>query len=145
MPLIDKELIPWLRLGHGLYNSLVILLFLYQGWLGLRIRRARLAGAPLPVGAVRRHRKMGPVLAVLGIIGFSAGLVVVTLGERRYMENWHHLFTGLAIVLLLAATYHISRKIKGPDSSYRNTHLALGIAIICLYLLEAFLGIGILF
>ena len=145
MPLINKELIPWLRLGHGVYNSLVILSFFYQARLGVVIRRARKANAPLPLTAIRRHRKLGPILATMGIIGFFIGLTVVTLGDRQYLDNWPHLFTGMTIALLLAATYHISRKIKGPAPSFRNMHLTLGITILCLYLVEAFLGIGILF
>ena len=144
MPLISKELIPWLRLGHGLYNSLVILSFFYQASLGLMIRRARKANAPLPLTAIWRHRKLGPVLATMGIIGFFIGLTVVTLDTRNYLEFWPHLFTGFAIVLLLISTYLLSKRIKGPDAPVRNLHLSVGIAIICLYLLEAFLGIGIL-
>lgn len=141
---INKELIPWLRLGHGLYNSLVILAFFYQARLGVVIRRARKANAPLPLTAIRRHRKMGPILATMGVIGFFIGLTVVTLGDRLYLEHWHHLFTGLAIVLLLIYTYTLSKRIKGPDVPVRNLHLGVGIAILCLYLFEAFLGIGIL-
>lgn len=145
MSLIDKEIISWLRLGHGLYNSIVILLFLRQGWLGLAIRRARKAKAPLPLKAIKKHRKSGPVLTVLGVLGFFIGLTLVTLDERNYLEYWHHLFTGLAIVLLLLATYRLSRKIAGPDSPHRTPHFAIGVAILCLYLVEAFLGVGILF
>ena len=144
MSLIDKEILSWLRLGHGLYNSAVILLFFYQARLGLRIRKARKVKAPVPVNAVRRHRKMGPVLTVLGISGFFIGLTLVTLDERNYLEYWHHLFTGLAIVLLLLATYRVSKKIAGPDSPHRTPHFAIGVVILCLYLIEAFLGVGIL-
>lgn len=146
MPLIDREIIPWLKLTHGLYNTTVIILFFYQARLGITIRSRRKANAPLPTGEVKRHRKMGPVLTVLGIIGFFAGLTVVTLDEQsRYLEYWHHLFTGLAIILLLAAAYFVSKRIKGPDSPYRTPHYVIGILILCLYLLEAFLGLGVLF
>jgi uncharacterized membrane protein len=88
---------------------------------------------------------MGPVLTVLGIAGFFAGLTVITLDERNYLEYWHHLFTGLTIVLLLGVTYYLSKWIKGPDSPYRTPHFVIGIVILCLYLLEALLGVGILF
>jgi len=52
---------------------------------------------------------------------------------------------GCTIVLCLLSTFLISRKIKGPDSSYRTPHFVLGITILCLYLAEVFLGIGVLF
>lgn len=145
MPLIDREIIPWLRLGHGLYNTTIIILFFPQAWMGLRIRRARKAGAPIPIEAVKKHRQRGPVLALLGIIGFFIGLTVVTLDQRNYLEYWQHLVNGSAIVMLLAATYAISKKIKGPDSPYRVPHFIIGIILLVLYLYEALLGAGILF
>lgn len=145
MSLIGKEIVPWLRLVHGAYNSAVLLLFFRQAWLGFTIRRMRKMKAPLPLDAVKRHRKRGPVLTALGVIGFFAGLTVVTLDERNYLEYWHHLFNGLAIVLLLLVTYRLSKRIKGPDSPYRTPHFVIGILILYLYLVEAFLGIGILF
>lgn len=142
--MIDKDLLPWFRLAHGLYNSAIIALFFAQGMTGISIRRARRSGRPLPVAAARRHRKLGPVLAPLGMAGFLAGLLIVTAGERNYLEHWHHLFTGVAIVVLILLTVRIASGISGPDAPRRNTHFRIGIAILSLYVLEALLGIGIL-
>lgn len=142
--MIDKDMLPWLRLAHGLYNSTVIFLFFFQAAMGLSIRSARRSGRPLPVAAARRHRKLGPVLEILGIAGFLAGLTIVTLGERNYLEHWHHLFIGAAIVSLIVVTVRVSSRISGPDSPLRAVHFRLGIAILALYVLEALLGIGIL-
>jgi len=88
--MIDRPLLSDLRLMHGIYNSCMMLLFSYQGWLGFRIRRAVRARALLPVLVIRRHRKAGLVLVLMGGAGF---------------------FTGLSIVVLLIATYKISRDI----------------------------------
>jgi hypothetical protein len=51
---------------------------------------------------------------------------------------------GCLIVLCLVTTVVLSRNIKGPDSPYRTPHFILGIAILCLYLIEVVLGIGVL-
>ena len=143
-PLIDRQLLADLRLAHGIYNLLVMLLFLYQGWLGFRIRRDRRGHAPLSLPVIKRHRKAGPVLALMGGFGFFAGLTLVLLDTGNVLEYQLHLFTGLTICVLLIATYRISRDIKGPDSPFRTSHFALGVAILCLYFVNVFLGIGVL-
>jgi len=143
-PLIDRQLLSDLRLAHGIYNSIVMLLFLYQGRLGFRIRSDRRASAPLPFPVIKRHRKAGPVLALMGGFGFFAGLTLVLLDTGNVLEHQLHFFTGLSIVVLLIATYRISRDIKGPDSPFRVPHFVLGIAILCLYLINVVLGIGVL-
>lgn len=145
MPIVEKQVLPWLRLAHGLYNTAVIILVFYQARLGFVVRKARKANAPLPLAAVKRHRRLGPVLVWLGLAGFFAGLIIVTLGERNYLEHWHHLFTGISIAILFPVTGALSRRIKGPDPAFRNPHMAVGIIILVLYLLAAFLGVGILF
>ena len=144
-PLINRELLSLLRLVHGSYNSSVMLLFLYQGWLGLKIRRARVSGAPLPFPAIRRHRKAGPVFAGLALLGFLFGLSLVLVDTGNIFEYPSHLAVGSLIMLLLAATIVVSRKIKGQDSVNRHRHFLIGQAILACYFLEVFLGIGVLF
>ncbi len=144
-PLIDRQLLATLRLVHGGFNTIVALLFFYHGSLGVRIRRARLAKGPLPFTLIRRHRKGGPLLAVLGMIGFCVGLTLIMLHTGNVLTFPAHFIVGCSIVLCLIATLVISRKIKGLDSSYRTPHFHLGIAILCLYALEVLLGITVFF
>lgn len=143
-PLISRELLADLRIVHGLFNFAVMLLFFYTARYGQMIRRARKARAPLPVAAMRRHRYLGPRLAVLGGLGFGAGLTLVLLDTGDILKYPAHLLGGSIIVTLLLSTFMVSRKIKGPDSPYRNTHYQLGIAILTVYIVEVFLGIGVL-
>jgi Protein of unknown function (DUF4079) len=143
-PLIDRQLLADLRPVHGVYNTVMMLLFLYQGWLGFRIRRNRLAGAPPPFPVIKRHRQAGPILAILGGLGFIAGITLVLLDKGNILEYPPHFFTGLTIVVLLIATYKISRDIKGPESLSRTPHFVLGIAILCLYFVNVFLGLEVL-
>ena len=143
-PLIGRQLLLNLRWVHAFYNGCLLLLFLYHGWLGGSIRRARRAKAPLPFPAIRRHRKTGPFLVILGAAGFFIGFTLVLLHTGNLLEYPSHLFTGFALVTLLCATWLLSRKIKGPASPHRTPHFIMGIAILFLYLAEAFLGLGIL-
>lgn len=142
--MIDKHLFSYLRYAHGLYNILVAGLFYYHGLIGLTIRRRRKSGAPLPLSAVRRHRKMGPVLVFMGVIGFLAGLTIASF-DKGVLEYPLHLSIGGVIIISLITTYVISRNIKGPVSPLRTPHFILGITILCLYLIQLFLGLGILF
>jgi hypothetical protein len=144
-PLIDRNVLADLRLVHAFFNSGVLALFFYQAWLGITVRRARLAGGAMPLPALSRHRKSGPILAMLGLFGFLVGFVLALLDTGNVLEYPAHLITGTAIISLLSATYVISRKIKGQYSAARTPHFVMGIMILCLYLLEAFLGISALF
>jgi hypothetical protein len=131
------------ELIHGSFNTLVALAFLYQAWMGLRIRRGRKKGESRPI-VVRRHRRLGPVLVVLGVLGFCLGLLLVLIDKGRLVEYPPHLAVGSLIVLFLLGQYAVSRKIKGPESPWRTPHLAIGVGIVCLYVLQIVVGIGVL-
>jgi hypothetical protein len=143
-PLINRQLLADLRLLHGVYNAIMMLFFLYQGQLGFGIRRARKTGALPPIPKIKRHRRMGPVLVILGGLGFLEGLTLVLLDTGNILEYPPHFFIGLTIVVLLIATYKISRDIRGPGASFRTPHFVLGVAILCLYFVNVLIGIGVL-
>lgn len=144
LPPWARQLIPYLAMGHGLFNLSVFGLFIRQGWLGLAIRRARQSGRPLPLAAIRSHRRLGPLAALLGGLGFLAGNTVVLLDKGRLFEYPPHFAVGSLIVLVLSALYTLSRRITGADSPYRTPHASLGLVLLGLYLVQAILGLGIL-
>lgn len=144
LPLWARQLIPYLALGHGLFNLLVFGLFLRQGWLGLAIRKARQNGTAPPLNAIRKHRRTGPLAALLGGTGFLVGIVLVIFDKGRLIEYPLHLSGGTLIVLTIAGLYALSRQIKGSDSPYRTPHASLGLLLLGLYLIQVFLGLGIL-
>ena len=142
--MIAREWMDYLRLAHGSYNAIVTLFFLYQGWLGLRIRKERTGGGRRDFSVIRRHRNIGPPLVLLGILGYLAGATLVCADKGHLFEFPYHAVTGAGIAVFLAVTFLVSRKIKGPLSPWRTPHLILGIAIIGAYVLQLFLGLNIL-
>ena len=142
--MIPSWLVEYLKLGHGLFNTLMMLLFVNQGRLGLKIRKKRKGDLPKDFTIIRKHRKRGPVLALFGILGFLAGVTLVYMDKARILEFPAHFITGASISFLLIATFLISRGIRGPESSLRIIHFIIGIGILCLYLFQIFLGLNIL-
>ena len=142
--MLSKELIGDLRLVHGAFNSLVTILFLYQGWLGWQIRRRRKGNRAPQATFIRRHRKFGPILVLVGLVGFSSGLVLIYLDIGRIAKFPLHLATGSVIGLLLVTTFAISKKIKFSQPDWRLVHFLLGLSILCLYLVQLFLGLNVL-
>ncbi len=141
--MITGQAAAYLRYVHGAFNLTMMLLFLYQGSLGLRIRRGRLAnspGAPL----AKRHRRLGPVLAPLGVLGFLAGLALVLLDKGRVFEYPLHFLGGLAVAALIICAFLLSRKIKSPDTPGRAAHFRAGVVLLLVYPVQALLGLGIL-
>ena len=139
--MIDEKIIDVLEIAHGVYNAVVALLFIYLGCLGWKIRSERKAGGKRNPAPIRRHRKWGPILAVLGIGGYLAGLIVILLDKGHLYEYPPHLLAGSFIVLAITVTYFISRKINSPESPWRMPHFLIGIFIILLYLAQAVLGL----
>jgi hypothetical protein len=115
-----------------------MILIIYQGMLGLKIRKS---DAP-PIQIIKRHRKTGPVAVILGSAGFFAGMIITFLDVGHIFKYPFHFINGLLIVSALLTTYHISKKIKGPEKIWRNRHFTLGILIIVLYIGQVLLGIS---
>ena len=141
--ILSEETVEYLKLFHGSYNFIVFLLFVYQATLGWKIREARCAGNPMPVMAVKRHRRQGPVVAALGAAGYLIGLTVIYLDEGRIFKYPLHFANGSLIASLIITTYLITREIKAGEA-LRTPHFLMGVVILCLYVIQALLGIGIL-
>jgi hypothetical protein len=142
--MINKEFITYFKLAHGFFNLSMLALFCFQAWMGFLIRQARTAGAPMPIDAVRRHRKAGPVFALWGVLGFIAGITVVVLDKGRVFEYPLHFLTGLCIVLCIVAVYAASRRIRANEPAFRNVHFGLGLLLLVLYVTQVLLGLSIL-
>lgn len=143
---MDKQLLlTILKPAHGLFNLLVLTLFLYQAWEGILIRRARLGGSAIPFSAVKTHRKIGPISIILAIAGYFAGIFLVWYDTGDFVKHPLHLATGSLLILTILASYLVSRRIKADTPALRTVHFRLGIIVLTLFLVEIVLGLGILF
>src|SRR5512147_1925722 len=142
--MFDRQFIAYFKLAHGFFNLSMMVLFFYQAWLGLVIRKARLAAAPLPLAAVRRHRRGGPVFALWGVLGYLAGVVLVLLDKGRLVEYPLHFAAGTTVACLIGLVYAVSRRIRGPAVADRQLHFRLGAALLALYVIQTVAGLSIL-
>lgn len=131
------------KIVHGSFNALLALVFFYQAWMGLAIRKGRKKKQP-QILIVKRHRRLGPLLVIMGLSGYLIGLILILIDKGRLLEYPLHLAVGSSIVFFLLGQYAVSKKIKGPESSLRTPHLVIGIAILCLYVLQIIIGLGVL-
>ena len=141
--LITKETIAALRYVHGAFNLSVAIMAWFMLGLGLRVRRGRQAGSPA-VGAIKLHRRVGPLLAALAPMGFLAGATLMVLDKGHVLEYPPHFVLGLFIALGLPGMYMLSRRILRGETGARHTHRRLGIALGVAYLMQVLLGVGIL-
>lgn len=143
--MIPREWLDVLRIVHGSYNTIVALAFVHQGWLGLKIRKERKAAGARDFDVVKKHRNRGPILVLSGILGYVAGAMLIYVDKGHLFKYPLHSIVGSGIVILLAATFFIAREIKGPESPWRTRHALVGIGILCLYLVQLFIGLNVLF
>lgn len=139
-----KDLIPYLKIAHGCFNTIIMFLFFYQGWLGMGIRKARLSNSALPTARIKRHRKIGPFLVLFGFMGFCAGLTIGYIDHKHIFHYPLHFITGSFISVSIFSTFLVSRRIGALDSPLRQAHFTLGVTLLCLYPIQIFLGLGIL-
>jgi len=139
-----KMLIPYMTIGHALFNTCMFIAFIYQAAIGWRIRKNRLSPDMPEAVKIRRHRKLGPVIAALLPLGFLAGLLITFLDESGMGQHPLHLGAGALLVAAVIATWLVSKNIKGTSSNWRTLHFGIGIIIIVLFIGQMFLGLNML-
>jgi hypothetical protein len=139
----EEQLIANFRYLHGTFNTCIALGIFYQGLLGLRVRKGRVSGSP-DTKAAKVHRRFGPVIMPLGVMGFLVGTGLAFWDHGHILKYPLHFVNGAAITVLLISTSVVSRGIREGDTPWRGLHLVLGVLILCLYGFQLFLGVGIL-
>ena len=132
-----------LQLAHVSVNSALFFALVYQGRLGWRIRHRRVAGVLQDFSVVKRHRALGPVLATLLPFGYLAGLITVYLHKGLWVRFPGHLAVGTVLLMLVCSVFLVSRRIRGAQSPWRTPHFALGLLLLCTFLVQIYLGLNI--
>ena len=135
--------ISTLQLAHVSVNGALFFALVYQGRLGWRIRRRRVAGVLQDFNVVKRHRALGPILATLLPIGYLAGLITAYLHKGIWVRYPGHLAIGTILLVVVCSTYLVSKRIRGPQSPWRQAHFALGLLLLCTFLVQIYLGLNI--
>lgn len=142
--MLSDRVVAVLQLGHAAFNGVLFLALAFQGLLGWRIRKRRVAGVLQNFSVVKRHRTLGPVLAALVPIGFLAGLGTTYLSRGEWVRHPGHLTNGTILLGVVVAAFLASRRIRGAQSPWRDVHAALGVLLACVFLVQIVLGLDIL-
>ena len=141
--MISDGAVSALQLAHVSFNSALFIAFVYQGVLGWRIRKRRVAGVLQDFNEVKKHRALGPVLATLLPIAYLAGLITVYLHKGLWVRFPGHLAVGTVLLVVVCSIVLVSRRIRGAQSPWRTPHFALGLLLLCVFLVQIFLGLNI--
>ena len=141
--MLSNSAVAALQIGHVGFNSALFLALMFQGLLGWRIRRRRVAGGAQNFSVVKRHRALGPILATLLPLGYLAGLVTVYLHKGLWVRYPGHLTGGTVLLAAVCSVVLVSRRIRGPQSPWRTPHGALGLLLLGAFLVQVFLGLNI--
>lgn len=141
--MVSDRVVSALQLAHVLANSSLFFAFAYQGLLGWRIRRRRVAGVLPDFSVVKRHRALGPILATLLPIGYLVGLITAYLHKGIWVRFPGHLAVGTALLVVVFSAVLVSRRIRGAQSPWRAPHFALGLLLLCTFLVQIYLGLNI--
>ena len=141
--MVSDGVISTLQLAHVSVNGALFFALVYQGRLGWRIRRRRVAGVLQDFNVVKRHRALGPILATLLPMGYLAGLITAYLHKGIWVRYPGHLAVGTVLLVVVSTTVLVSRRIRGAQSPWRTPHFALGVLLLCTFLVQIYLGLNI--
>jgi uncharacterized iron-regulated membrane protein len=141
--MLPDSVVSALQIGHVFFNAALFVALAFQGLVGWRIRKRRIAGALPDFSVVRRHRTLGPVLAALLPMGNLAGVSITYLSRGLWVRYPGHFAAGTVLVAVAGATFLASRRIRGAQSPWRVRHAALGLVLLCVFCVQIFLGLNV--
>jgi hypothetical protein len=107
---------------------------------GLRMRRARLRGAPRRAGERRRHLRLAKTAVAMVAFGFAAGLAsAVWLRAFEPLASLHG-WLALSALSLFAATAWLGHRLEHGALALRELHVRVAVA--ALLAAAAALGTG---
>ncbi|MFN5516295.1 MAG: DUF4079 domain-containing protein [Cyanobacteriota bacterium] len=135
---------PYLSFLHPLAMWILLALALYTLYLGVQVRRTRLAkGEPkkeLIQGRFAvRHYQIGSVVLALMALGAIGGITVTYINEGKIFIG-SHLFAGLAMVGLVSTSTALVPFMQ-KYNWVRSVHVSLNMVLLGLFAWQAWTGV----
>ncbi len=137
---------PYLSFFHPITMWILLVVALYAMYLGVQVRRARLADGERKKELVKgrfaiRHQQIGSILLALMVIGAIGGITVTYLNNGKIVIG-PHLFAGLGMVGLISTSAALVPFMQKHDW-VRNFHVSLNLILLGLFGWQAVTGVQI--
>ena len=137
---------PYLSFFHPVTMWALLALAIYALYLGVQVRRTRLAEGDLKKDLIKgqfasRHHQIGSILLALVVMGAVGGITVTYLNNGKVVIG-PHLFAGLGVVGLIATSAALVPFMK-QHRWVRSIHVSLNLVLLGLFGWQAVTGVQI--
>jgi hypothetical protein len=137
---------PYLTFVHPLLMWILLAISLYALYLGIQVRRTRLAEGDIKKELAKgrfniRHYQIGSVLLALMVIGALGGMAILYINTGKLVPG-PHLYSGLAMVALISTSASLVPFMQKRDW-VRYIHITLNITLLGLFGWQALTGVQI--
>lgn len=137
---------PYLSFFHPVTMWILLVVALYAMYLGVQVRRARLADGDLKKELVKsrfaiRHHQIGSILLALIVMGAIGGITVTYINNGKIVIG-SHLFAGLGMVGLVSTSAALVPFMQKQDW-VRSLHVSLNLILLGLFGWQAVTGVQI--
>jgi fucose 4-O-acetylase-like acetyltransferase len=136
---IPPVVVHW---GHPFFMSIVIFIMgSFAGYAGWRGRVLATIDSQASIKSLGDHRKTAPLMALFLALGYTGGLLSMTMQEKPLLES-PHFWTGSLILALLTINGSLSLSgFGGNQPNLRKVHAYIGSGILGLMFFHAMLGL----
>ncbi|MEA5600188.1 DUF4079 domain-containing protein [Nostoc sp. UHCC 0252] len=137
---------PYLSFFHPVTMWILLVVALYAMYLGVQVRRTRLADGDIKKEMVKgrfaiRHHQIGSILLALMVMGAIGGIIVTYLNNGKIVIA-PHLFAGLGMVGLISTSAALVPFMQKHDW-VRSVHVSLNLILLGLFGWQAVTGVQI--
>ena len=137
---------PYFSFFHPIIMWIVLIVALYAMYLGVQVRRTRVADGDLKAKLVKgrfaiRHHQVGSILLALIVMGAIGGIAVTYFNNGKVVIN-PHLFIGLGMLGLVSTSAALVPFMQ-KQSWLRGVHVLLNLALMALFGWQAVTGVQI--
>ncbi|MEA5573690.1 DUF4079 domain-containing protein [Calothrix sp. UHCC 0171] len=137
---------PYLSFFHPITMWILLVVALYAMYLGVQVRRTRLADGDIKKELVKgrfaiRHHQIGSILLALMVIGAIGGIMVTYFNNGKIVIG-PHLFAGLGMVGLISTSAALVPFMQKHDW-VRSIHISLNLILLGLFGWQAVTGVQI--